>query len=590
IAYGLKYSTLLINVPQYLQYLKTRFERSGGRVIQAHLDHIRQAPRFVQAQDDPPLVINCTALGSRSLGGVSDQKLYPIRGQTLVVNAPAARRTLTRLGKSFAYVIPRGDGTVVIGGTANRGSWDSAADESTTDAILAKALTLEPALVPTVDDAMDVQQQIEALRQRIISVNVGFRPAREGGVRLEVEKIDSAFTVIHCYGHAGFGYQSSVGYGKAVLNIAPPRPSRATRSAKPEAETPVVIINQEDTSDKTPVRRQQRSQPTSSASPTKQSVPGALPAAETPQKRAPVDSPLSTPRSPASYGRRSSSTRRLSASGSLRRVSGIFVGNDELIDGISPIKHDGPLEDLAEADEDSQTSRYNGRALEFGLVKRRRTESAELDGDDDKVVDAVDEGNASSDDSRFVEEPVAEDSQSEEESDSDVFDIDKLVAETATTSSAAASKLTRASRTNVASRMASGELTTKDWLEEPSVGGRLPRRHRAQQPQPKSPTKKPAKRAAAANGRGRKPAGDAGSSGESAHEPDDSWKPEMPATRPIRTRATGATKTTARTTYGKRRAAAATLHPPQAEAWGADAALANHFDDIDNFELAEETV
>ncbi|ORX73080.1 nucleotide-binding domain-containing protein [Linderina pennispora] len=203
VAYGLKYSTLLINVPHYLSYLKAQFESLGGRVIQSRLDHIREALLFAQTRTDPPLVINCTALGSRSLGGVNDQNMYPIRGQTLV----------------FGYVIPRGDGTVVIGGTADRGSWDASAHDETTQAILEKALALESDLVPG-SSGLSFEQRTELLRRSIVSVNVGFRPARVGGVRLEVEDFGGAFTAIHCYGHAGFGYQSSAGFARQVLQIA----------------------------------------------------------------------------------------------------------------------------------------------------------------------------------------------------------------------------------------------------------------------------------------------------------------------------------------------------------------------------------
>ncbi|KAJ1953588.1 hypothetical protein EC988_002907 [Linderina pennispora] len=495
VAYGLKYSTLLINVPQYLSYLKAQFEGLGGRVIQGRLDHIREALLFVQTRKDPPLVINCTALGSRSLGGVNDQNMYPIRGQTLVVDAPLAKRTLTRIGKVFGYVIPRGDGTVVIGGTADRGSWDASAHDETTQAILEKALALEPDLVPG-NSGLSFEQRTELLRQSIVSVNVGFRPARVGGVRLEAEDFAGAFTAIHCYGHAGFGYQSN--------------------NNRTQAYTGSTI-------DTVACR-------------------------------------------------------------------GAFVSNDEVIDGISPIRRDGPLENLVEGDEDGLASRHNGRALEFGPVKRKRADSSELV-DADKVLDASVEGtasttaerNASSDDSRFAEEPV-----DSEESDSDVFDIDKLVAENTTT---ATPRPTRSRRTNVASRMAAGELTTRDWLEEPSVGGQLPKRHRTQQ-QTKTPTKKPGKKAAA-NDRKQRLAVNADGSEESAHEPDEPWRSEKPAARSSRTRAAAKTKdaikTGTRTTYGKKRATA-TQHQPQAELWNPESALTTHFDEIDGYELAEETV
>lgn len=54
-------------------------------------------------------------------------------------------------------------------------------------------------------------QGIEGLS--IIRHGVGLRPLREGGPRCEKEKFDD-FWVVHNYGHAGYGYQTS--YGSAI--------------------------------------------------------------------------------------------------------------------------------------------------------------------------------------------------------------------------------------------------------------------------------------------------------------------------------------------------------------------------------------
>ncbi|KAJ2877473.1 hypothetical protein IWW38_006567, partial [Coemansia aciculifera] len=123
VAYGVEYSTVLINVPQYLGYLKNKFTGMGGVIEQRALNHIEEALLVsVDGSNDPnkktPIVVNCAALGNRVLGGVCDASMQPVRGQTLVVSAPDAKRTLTRVGSQFSYVIPRGDGTVVLGGTA----------------------------------------------------------------------------------------------------------------------------------------------------------------------------------------------------------------------------------------------------------------------------------------------------------------------------------------------------------------------------------------------------------------------------------------------------------------------------------------
>ncbi|KAI9501178.1 hypothetical protein GGI25_000594 [Coemansia spiralis] len=226
VAHGLEYTTLIINVPVYLQYLLDRFVSSGGELVKQHISHINDALAYIpenEGLNQIPIVVNCTGLGSLELGGVEDKNMYPIRGQTILIDAPDAKRTITRIGKLFSYVIPRGDGTVIIGGTAEKGDWNELPDNVATETILHRALDLEPALLPQHMSNLPAEAKVEALRNAVISVNVGFRPMREGGVRLDWKLVNSSagkFKLVHCYGHGGFGYQSSFAYAKAVLELA----------------------------------------------------------------------------------------------------------------------------------------------------------------------------------------------------------------------------------------------------------------------------------------------------------------------------------------------------------------------------------
>ncbi|PIA14753.1 nucleotide-binding domain-containing protein, partial [Coemansia reversa NRRL 1564] len=226
VVYGLQYTTLLINVPVYIRYLRNRFLSLGGKITKQRIEHIQDALQFVPnylAAATLPIVVNCTGLGSRNLGGVNDNMLYPVRGQTLLVNAPAVRCTITRVGKCFGYVIPRGDGTVIIGGTADKHQWDCQPSAKDSKTIISRALSLEPALLPINQKTMTEKQKIKALEALIISTNVGLRPMRNGSVRIEavksLNKNGSLFNLVHCYGHGGFGYQSSLGYAEKILNL-----------------------------------------------------------------------------------------------------------------------------------------------------------------------------------------------------------------------------------------------------------------------------------------------------------------------------------------------------------------------------------
>jgi D-amino-acid oxidase len=52
----------------------------------------------------------------------------------------------------------------------------------------------------------------------IIRHGVGFRPVREGGVRISKETING-ISVVYNYGHGGWGYQGS--YGCAQVAVGP---------------------------------------------------------------------------------------------------------------------------------------------------------------------------------------------------------------------------------------------------------------------------------------------------------------------------------------------------------------------------------
>lgn len=58
----------------------------------------------------PEAVIVCVGLGARSLGGVEDKDIYPVRGQTVLLRAPWVRFGITETfgdEGAFTYIIAR---------------------------------------------------------------------------------------------------------------------------------------------------------------------------------------------------------------------------------------------------------------------------------------------------------------------------------------------------------------------------------------------------------------------------------------------------------------------------------------------------
>lgn len=109
------------------------------------------------------------------------------------------------------YIIPRADNTVILGGCKRIDDWSLSVDTGLAQDILDGCLAFAPEL------------RGEEGTPNIIRHNVGLRPGRREGPRLEAEEVDLSKnrdvevskavrnggkgTVVHAYGIGGAGYQ-----------------------------------------------------------------------------------------------------------------------------------------------------------------------------------------------------------------------------------------------------------------------------------------------------------------------------------------------------------------------------------------------
>lgn len=61
------------------------------------------------------VLVNSTGCGARVLHDVADENVQEVRGQTILVKTDFDK-ILMRHGKDYTYVIPRLDGTAILGG------------------------------------------------------------------------------------------------------------------------------------------------------------------------------------------------------------------------------------------------------------------------------------------------------------------------------------------------------------------------------------------------------------------------------------------------------------------------------------------
>jgi D-amino-acid oxidase len=221
---GMKYRSICFDPPRYLSYLFNRVKDLGARIIKAKLDTnqglsgIVKDAKFQAGEEDIFALINCSGLSARHFLPPSEAaKLFPIRGQTILIKGEASMTT-TFVGipgkheSEMLYVVPRpGSGATILGGCKQVNSWDEDVDGELNERILVDVKGEGFA-----EELRDSKGEFE-----VLALQVGFRPGRKGGARCEVEgdgKVDRVW-VVHSYGHSGAGYQGSVGCAERVARL-----------------------------------------------------------------------------------------------------------------------------------------------------------------------------------------------------------------------------------------------------------------------------------------------------------------------------------------------------------------------------------
>ncbi|KAM0265140.1 hypothetical protein ACHAQJ_000293 [Trichoderma viride] len=229
---GCEFTSVCINTVIYLSWLVGQCAKNGVVFKRAVLSDIRDAKTLSHTGQPANIIINATALGSFKLGGVEDKTMLPARGQVVVVRNechPMVATSGTDDGSTeMAYIMQRaaGGGTI-LGGTYDMGNWESTPDPNVAIRIMKRAVQVAPGLT-------EEGKGIEGLS--VIRHGVGLRPYRKGGVRIEEERLDDETSVVHNYGHAGWGYQGSYGCAERVVELVNEIRKRKGESLEGEAK------------------------------------------------------------------------------------------------------------------------------------------------------------------------------------------------------------------------------------------------------------------------------------------------------------------------------------------------------------------
>ncbi|ODV88052.1 hypothetical protein CANARDRAFT_193881 [[Candida] arabinofermentans NRRL YB-2248] len=223
IEYGFAFDGVVISTTYYLTYLLNECFRLGVTLKRKTLKSLQEASQYHSSGMKADVIVNCSGLLAKSL--VPDDTVYPIRGCTILVYNNIKDMISVNLvdeehPDEMLYIMPRKEGGCVIGGSFQINNENTDIDEDQVDRILARASKYAPELI---DPELGNNTELEIVRKQ-----VGFRPARTGGYRIELDETTIITTtsdnndktpVVHCYGHGGAGYQSSWGSSELVTRI-----------------------------------------------------------------------------------------------------------------------------------------------------------------------------------------------------------------------------------------------------------------------------------------------------------------------------------------------------------------------------------
>jgi D-amino-acid oxidase len=130
--HSVSFSSITMTPTTYSFRLISLFTSLGGFLHRRHIPTLSTLTSSDFLPSPPSAVVLCIGLGARSLAGLEDEKpVYPVRGQVVLLEAPWVKTGWTRQEGSLSggeggqrtYVIPRGNGEVVIGGTRDADDW-----------------------------------------------------------------------------------------------------------------------------------------------------------------------------------------------------------------------------------------------------------------------------------------------------------------------------------------------------------------------------------------------------------------------------------------------------------------------------------
>ncbi|KAJ4171030.1 hypothetical protein NW754_007173 [Fusarium falciforme] len=175
--------TIVVNPHIFMPWLKRNLESSGVKFRRMDLDSLSDAHHLGH-----DVLINATGEGPKYLSDIKDQNMDLLRGQTMIIKSGYKKSFMRDDGNTYTYVIPRLDGTVILGGIRDPDVENTEVD-----------IEIDKDIVTRINRSLPEHFSADLADYEVVGHNVGIRPYRSSGMRIEKETKNGQ-NIVHAYG------------------------------------------------------------------------------------------------------------------------------------------------------------------------------------------------------------------------------------------------------------------------------------------------------------------------------------------------------------------------------------------------------
>ncbi|KAF5639630.1 d-amino-acid oxidase [Fusarium sp. NRRL 52700] len=196
------YTTIVLNPNIFLVWMRKTLETSGVKFERMDLHALSDARHLGH-----DILINASGLGPKYLVDVQDPDMLFLKGQIILVKSDYKKCMMRDDGRNYTYVIPRLDGTVIVGGIRDPNVSNTEVD-----------LDVDKDITRRINKTLPANFSADPAEYDIVGHNVGIRPYRSTGMRIEKD-IKNGQNIIHAYGITGGGYIFGFGVAREVAKL-----------------------------------------------------------------------------------------------------------------------------------------------------------------------------------------------------------------------------------------------------------------------------------------------------------------------------------------------------------------------------------